>query len=562
MTKQIEPGRNAWHVGLVRRLRGGLAAARRRAGGLATGRRLPGVTRAAARRRTRRLLTGLLVLAIAVVGAWFGVLLGARTVGDVGPFRAEFSVAPAVTGESSVHIPPLGALHLDTHDGPTHLSVRLGSLDQARTQAMISDPSGVTRATERVADDVIEGVVRVGLGGLGAAVLGAMVLAALVFRDVRRAAWSGGLALAILVASYGAAAGTFRIDAIEEPRYEGLLVHAPTLVGDVQRIADEYERYTEQLQAMITNVSILYTAASTVSDFAPDDTMTRVLHVSDLHLNPAAWSIVRTVVEQYDIDFIIDSGDITDWGSGPESQYLNSIRLMRVPYLWVRGNHDSLEETQETIAAQPNAVVLDDDVVEVAGLTVGGIGDPRFTPDQQTGPFTEEEAARIGEELVFSGAMLAATIRRHGEPVDIAVIHDPVAAAELDGVVPLVLSGHRHDRTVQSLAQFLLGEEGELDPDAEATPEPDGTLMMVQGSTGGAGLRGLEGEHPEPLALSVLYFNTERQMVAYDDITIGGHGLSEASVQRQLIDLPPEDFDPTEPLDGTPAPTPGGSPGS
>ncbi len=63
------------------------------------------------------------------------------------------------------------------------------------------------------------------------------------------------------------------------------------------------------------------------------------------------------------------------------------------------------------------------------------------------------------------------------------------------------------------------------------------TLLMVQGSTGGAGLRGLEGEYPEPLALSVLYFDDELQLIAYDDITIGGHGLSEAAVQRRLINL-------------------------
>ncbi|MBQ1016799.1 hypothetical protein KBX71_02845 [Micromonospora sp. D93] len=62
----------------------------------------------------------------------------------------------------------------------------------------------------------------------------------------------------------------------------------------------------------------------------------------------------------------------------------------------------------------------------------------------------------------------------------------------LDGAVPLVLAGHTHARQVRML------------------PARDGrevTRLAVQGSTGGAGLRGLEGDEPMPLALSVLYFD-------------------------------------------------------
>lgn len=480
----------------------------------------------------RRLLIGLLVLAVALVGAGIGLLVGARTAVEVGPFNAELRVAPSTTGETSVVIPPLGALQLDTHDGPTQLTIQLGALDQARTQTMITDPGGVTRAAESVADDVIDGVIRVGFGSLGAAVLGAMLLAALVFRDTRRVAWAGGLSLAVMVGSYGAAAATFRLDAVEEPRYEGLLVNAPALIGDVQRIADDYERYTENLQSMVTNVSTLYTAASTIEAFSPDESVTRVLHVADLHLNPSAWEIMRTVVEQYGVDLIIDSGDIVDWGTGPETQYLDSIRLMGVPYVFVRGNHDSAL-TQEAVAEQPNAIVLDDEVTTVAGLTIAGIGDPRFTPDQRTGPHTDEEQAAARQEVVDSGGTLADTIRTTGEPVDVAAVHDPVAAELLDGVVPLVLAGHSHERRVGPVVT------APAEQDEQAQRDPAESMLMVQASTGGAGLRGLEGEHPNPLGLSVLYFNDEQRLIAYDDITIGGHGLSEASVQRHLVDQPP-----------------------
>lgn len=487
---------------------------------------------------TRRWLTRALVLLIGLVGAVLGLLIGSRTVVEVGPFNAQLSLGPSLTGDTSVLIPPLGSLHLDTHEGPAGLTVRLGTLDQARTQAMFADPGGVTRATAAVADDLVIGVIRVGLAGLGSAVLGAMLLAALVFRNVRRVAWAGGLSLAVMAGSLAVAGATLRVGAVEEPRYEGLLVNAPAVVGDVQRIADDYQRYTEQLQRIVTNVTELYTVASTLDTFPADASMIRVLHVSDLHLNPSAWPIMRTVVEQYRVDLIVDTGDISDWGTGAEAElYVSSIRLMRVPYVYVRGNHDSASVTQAAVAEAPNAVVLDDQVATVAGLTVAGIGDPRFTPDQRTGPHSEEEAAAARQSVLDSGAELAATIRGADSPVDLAAVHDPLAAQPLDGVVPVVLAGHTHDRRVGPVIP---------PPDDEpAEPVPGGTLMMVQGSTGGAGLRGLQGETPEPLALSVLHFDQQHQLIAYDDITVGGHGLSEATVQRNLVDPPPELAEPS-----------------
>lgn len=496
---------------------------------------------------SRRFGTGLLILLVALTGTVLGLLLGSHTPVQVGPFNAELRLTPSVNGETAVLIPPLGSLRLDTHQGPTQLTIQLGALDQARTQAMINDPGGVTRAAQSVGDDIIDGVIRVGFGSVGAAILGAMLLAALVFRNVRRVAWAGGLAFAVMAGSLGVAAATFRVNAVQEPRYEGLLVNAPALVGDVQQFTDDYERYTDQLQSLVSNASILYTAASSIDAFAPDDTMTRVLHVSDLHLNPAAWQIMLTVVEQYDIDLIIDTGDIVDWGTAPESQaYVSTIRLMRVPYVYVRGNHDSPGITQAAVEEQPNAIVLDDSVATVEGLTIAGIGDPRFTPDQRTGPHSDEELAAERQRVVDSGADLAATIQEYGEPVDLALVHDPVAAEPLEGVVPLVLAGHTHDRRVGP----IVPPEQEQEAGEDVPLEPGQTRMMVQGSTGGAGLRGLQGEHPEPLALSVLYFNEFQQLVAYDDIDVGGHGLSEASVQRHLIDPPPE-----PPLS---EPTPGG----
>lgn len=500
----------------------------------ATGRAL---ARAARSTASRRAGLGLLMFTVALAGVVIGVLLGARTETDVGPFRAEMAVTPSIVGDTEVAIPPLGSLHLNSHDGPAHLSVNLGSLDQRKTEALIDDPAGITRASQSAVDDVQRGMIRLGMRTVAVSVLCAMLLAALVFRNMRRVAWAGGLALGIVAASLGTAAGTLRPDSIEEPRYEGLLVNAPAVVGDVRRIADDYGKYAEQLQSLVANVSRIYTTVSGLPVYQPEEGTTRILHVSDLHLNPTAWPMIRTVVEQFGIDAVIDTGDITDWGTEPEASYVASIGLLKVPYVFIRGNHDSTA-TAAAVGQQSNAVVLDNSVATVAGLTVAGIGDPRFTPDKETSPPGSGASKQTVEQVIGAGEQLAATIRASAKPVDIALVHDPASAGALSGTCPLVLAGHTHSREVTALDQV---------PGAMAT------RLLVEGSTGGAGLRGLEHDEPLPLTMSVLYFDDElRTIQAYDDIRVGGTGQSQVTLERHRVD-----DEANAPAEGqAPAPTP------
>src|SRR3712207_9370761 len=79
-----------------------------------------------------------------------------------------------------------------------------------------------------------------------------------------------------------------------------------------------------------------------------------------------------------------------------------------------------------------------------------------------------------------------------------------------------VLAGHAHEREVTRL--------------------DGGTLLMVEGSTGGAGLRALQGEFPEPLTCTVLYLDPSTgALTAYDEITLGGLGQTQVTLQRQVV---------------------------
>jgi len=501
---------------------------------------------------TDRVRVAATIALISVGGVVVGLMLFAHADVNVGPFRAEMSISPSLLGGTEVDLPPLGSLHLDSHDGPIHLKVNLAALDQSRTEALIDDPAGISSAGENAVEDVRTGVIRLGVRALGIAVLSALVLSALIFRDVRRVAASGVTALVVTAGSLGLAAGTLRPESIAEPRYEGLLVNAPAVVGDARRIADNYGRYSEQLQQIVSNVSRLYTTVSSLPVYEPAANTTRILHVSDLHLNPSAYGLIRSVVQTFEIDAVVDTGDLVDWGSSAETGYASSIPSVGVPYIWVRGNHDSAS-IQAAVARQRNAVVLDNEITKVDGLTIAGIGDPEFTPDKNETPAVGDADDPAQSPLLRAGTQLADTIRASGQPADLALVHDPAMAPPLSGVVPLVLAGHLHHREVSLLPVPVAAPSASPapTPSSAVTREPIATRLMVEGSTGGAGLRGLEKEEPTPLTLSVLYFDENHQLKAYDDIQVGGTGQSNVELQRNVIGAKPEET-PTPSAPATP----------
>jgi hypothetical protein len=161
-------------------------------------------------RWTGRVRIGAAVALVSVGGVGLGVMLFAQTHINLGPFHAEMSITPSVGGGTEVNIPPLGSLHLDSHDGPIHLKVDLGALDQTRTEALIDDPTAISAVGQHAVDDVSAGVLTLGLRTLGAGVATALLLSALIFRNVRRVAWARSRGPAAASASRPAPSGPTR----------------------------------------------------------------------------------------------------------------------------------------------------------------------------------------------------------------------------------------------------------------------------------------------------------------------------------------------------------------
>ena len=463
----------------------------------------------------RRAWLGFGILIAGIAGAVGGLFISPRVQADVGPFVMSAHARPSLQGETTVRLVPLGSIRLDTHDAPIAVDMRLEELRADEAEAIARNPEVLKDLQDEVAADARSILWKLTWRSVLAGLIGGALVAGVVFRGWRPAL--GGLAAAavILTATGAAARVTFDPEAVSEPRYTGLLASAPTVIGDVNTVLDRFGQYRAQLGDLVSNAVTLYRAGQRLPDFEPGDGAVRLLHVSDIHNNPQAYDLIQTMVDDFAVDAVLDTGDISDWGTGAESQLIEPMGKLGVPYVFVRGNHDSAA-TQTAVEALPNGVVLDGNAETVAGVRIWGIGDPRFTPDKRGPTGVDVERAAIEDFAPVARRRL-----RDDSPrgIDVVMVHDARAAAAMPGVVPLVLAGHSHEPR-----QGAIGD----------------SLLLVEGSTGGAGLRALRGEFPEPLTCTLLYADprTDR-LVAYDRITVSGLGGAGARIERHLVEREP-----------------------
>ena len=455
-------------------------------------------------RTWRRVARAALVASVALVSAGAAVSAWGASARDIGPLETRLSLVPSLTGGVTVGVPPLGRLALDTHDGPLRVRATVTGIDPGRARSLLTARNPGRTVTAQVTADsqgaVAAAAARAVLIALGASA----VTCAVVFRRREDVLAGAALVAVVLASSAGVAVATLRTEALNEPKFDGLLVQAPALIGRVE----SFDAYSERLAQLTSNVAGVYSGLATLPA-SPEAGSTRVLWVSDVHLNPQAFDVMAQLVEQFDIDAILDAGDLTDLGSVPENRLISAVGTFGVPYIHVRGNHDSRSVTQSYLERQKGVTVLEEGVVvDIAGVRIAGVGDPTFRPNKQVR--TQSEADDL--KLSAAGERLRQAIDRDPAPVDVAMVHQPKMAVPLMGQVPLVLTGHVHER---------------------ASRAQEGTLLLSQGSSGGAGLRTLDQDEPLPLQLSVLHFDEDGALLAVDDVTVGGLGRRSVTVERR-----------------------------
>ena len=450
-----------------------------------------------------------------MAGALLAVQLGAHQQSRIGPVTVRLAAQPALAGRSRLTIPPFGSVSARTHRGPLQFTGRVEDLDLKALERLIDQdpPNGTLRRgglavtlvplelqAKAAARRLVLLVAGLGLGGGLAAVV--------VFprRTLRRAALCGLGGLAATAALLVPTLATYDVGAFRAPSYQGALEYAPALVGDARTGLDRLRTLRQEMTRIGENLDRAYAVLGQPGRQPASDTV-RVLHVSDLHLNPAGLDLTERLAERFEVAAVVDTGDMGTWGLPFERSFPQRLASLKVPYLFVKGNHDNAAMVK-AVAANPNVRVLDRSVAEVAGIRFYGVGDPTFSPGRgyRTPEFERDKVVR--------SATVAADLDSLQPPADVLCVHDPNLAAYTAGRVATVLDGHLH---------------------AFRTEVRNGTRLLTSGSAGAAGPDGLRAAAPVPYTAEVLYFSpATRRPIAVDRISV--RTLESAfAVDRELL---------------------------
>lgn len=427
----------------------------------------------------------------------------------IGPLEVGVRVAPSSSGQTVLSLPPFGSVSADTHAGPFSVTLSIDEVDMAALEDIVRVGVPSEEQARAWGDSLIAVVRLAAIKGLTAAIAAGLVVALAFRRSWRLPVAAAVLILAIVGGSLGVGVMTLDESAFLEPHFEGALSYAPAAFGMVQQKYGDVETLQEQLGGLARSLVAYYGASQSYAPAGELAGTMRVLHVSDLHLDPVGMQLVLELADAYGVDLIIDTGDITHFGTAQEAE-LAAAQLGDTPYIFVPGNHDSPAVRDALVAG--GVTVLDRETTATAtGLVVLGIGDPA---GEETGvePDSEAAAERTREALEEWQPLWD-----EGERApDVVAVHHPAAGRAFAGLVQLVLSGHTHTVSYEEI---------------------DGTVLLGAGTTGGVHFTELRADPHIPHSASVLYFSREEpgRLVAIDQIEVYGK-TRQSAIRRTVMD--------------------------
>lgn len=436
-----------------------------------------------------------------------------------------FDVKLGYSGGTHFILPPIGKISAKTHFLPIEIRVTLKNIDLSVLRKVVfSSPEGLQSVLTVVQGQgrkvLLFYISRLIILGYMGAVGGLFVLGQ---RNAGKLALQGLTGALVVVFFVGATYFTYNVRAFERPEYEGIIEAAPWMLNVVQESLGRVEELGERIQAAARNLYSVFNQLEGLGPVGLVEADVVVLHVSDIHNNPVAYDFACQVIRSFPVNFVLDTGDLTDWGTALEAEICKRISEIDVPYVFTSGNHESpqvlerLEEIQNVVLVEQGEVVLN-------GLRIVGIGDKAAASHSPaSAPLSELEAVAAGINEYWKDI--------ESRP-DIFMVHNHRVARKINpGLFPVVVYGHNH----------VLEQE-----------QIDGTVYINAGTTGATGIRGFQSAEPLPYSLSLLYFSYDDaenlSLVAVDGVHVTGLGAS-FSLQRTFIDYGRNQVDDVEIVD-------------
>lgn len=427
----------------------------------------------------------------------------------------ELSVSTTLSprGVTQIEIPPLGLVRASTHHTPVKLNIRVENIDLEEVQSALENKYNKEELSEKLATtlqrEVYGFVTKIifiaGLAGLFAALIIRPPNSSAYLKSVLIAASFTGL---LLFATYQ----DYKPQEFSHPEYEGALKAAPWMIAIAEDTLAKIDTLSNKLQLVAENFNLLYNQIDNLEPVQTSEGNIKVLHVSDIHNNPAALQFIGKMAELFEVNFIIDTGDISDFGTPLEGILLDKISDLNIPYFFVAGNHDSPTIINKMRQLKKN-VIIAEEPVQIAGLNIIGFPDPASQTNQIQSLSSELEAEYVQK---YIEKLNNYTKDDNSLPIDIIAVHSPYIAEPLAGYAPVLVFGHNHQYNVKEI---------------------NGSVLVNAGTSGASGLGTLQEKTQRPYSLMLLHFYREgdkNRLLAVDAIQIDSL-TTEFSMQRHLF---------------------------
>jgi len=418
------------------------------------------------------------VLLLAIIFTLLIVSLLGRMAFSVKGLEFEISLEISNHGQTEISFPPLGSLSAPTHLTPLKIKLELLNLDLETLKGIIASNPAAKQLEQEVRRDLFRiaaiYVFRLIILAIAAGILAALIVTG---RQIRPAFQGSLAAVLVCLLLLGLTAATYNPQKLQRPQFKGALAAAPWAIDLAETAFQKIGVLGEQMQVIAANLYTIFARIEQIQPVKEEPGDLLVLHVSDIHNNPAAHRLITQILSNFPVDLVIDTGDITDYGTPLEAGLLQGLADLKIPYVFVPGNHDS-PALIKALEKYAQVQVLSGGVVDIQGLRILALADPSSRNKGLTQPDAKAIAqARQEVESIYSQA----PAKPH-----LAAIHNYQIAEPLLGRIPLLLYGHSH--------QYSIREE-------------QGTVLINAGTTGGAGLRGLQAVKEIPYSVVLIHFS-------------------------------------------------------
>ncbi len=428
----------------------------------------------------------------AVIGMTIFVSLFSSVLVPLSALELELSLGIFQRGYTQLTVPPFGMVRAQTHLPPLTYQVVLNNINLDTLSDVIpkfAQEDFIEQLQNQIRSFLYYFFLRVlALGFLGGAA-GVYLSGIKKFKSVMLGGSIGIILMGIFILM---TIFSYNTMAFSNPEFEGALSAAPWMVGLVEESLIKVNTLGQQMEVMATSVYNVFEKIERIEPLGTVDGELKVLHVSDIHNNPVGIKFTNQVINTFNVDLVIDTGDITDFGTPLETELIADLADFDVPYVFVPGNHDS-PEVISRMKEIDNVIVLEEGKINMLGLVIAGIADPSSR---------SLEMAVMDRWVIDDYAQRLETVVEEGEPTDIVAVHHPRISEGLMGEVPVILNGHTH-------SLYFRQEEG--------------SVVFNAGTSGAAGIRGLQTRQEVPYSVVLLHYSRVEEglrLVAADFIKV------------------------------------------